>query len=78
MLKEGMLESSVSPWRNQFLVTSSKNDKKRMVIDYSDTIVGAFQRSINKILNEVLSDTFTFVDNVAICSKTQENFTGIL
>ena len=35
--------------------------------------VSAFQRSIDKIIEEEqLNDTFTFVDNVTICSTTQE------
>ena len=38
MLKEGIIEPSVSPWRAQVLVTSSENHKRRMVIDYSDAI----------------------------------------
>ena len=38
LLKEGIIEPSVSPWRAQVLVTSNENYKRRMVIDYSDTI----------------------------------------
>ena len=38
LLNEGIIEQSVSPWRAQVLVTSNENHKKRMVIDYSDTI----------------------------------------
>ena len=38
ILKEGIIESSVSPWRAEVLVTSNENHKKRIVVDYSDTI----------------------------------------
>ena len=38
LLKEGIIEPSVSPWRAQVSVTSNENHKRRMVIDYSDTI----------------------------------------
>ena len=38
LLKEGVIEPSNSPWRAQVLVTSNENHKKRMVIDYSQTI----------------------------------------
>ena len=38
MLKEGMIEPSQSPWRAQTLVVSSENHKKRLVVDYSQTI----------------------------------------
>ena len=37
MLKEGIIEPSVSLWQAQVLVTSDKN-KKRMVVDYSGMI----------------------------------------
>ena len=38
LLKEGIIEPSRSPWRAQVLVTSNENHKKRMVVDYSQTI----------------------------------------
>ena len=38
LLKEGIIETSKSPWRAQVVVTKSENHKKRMVIDYSRTI----------------------------------------
>ena len=38
LLKEDIIESSDSPWRAQVLITSSERHKKRMVIDYSQTI----------------------------------------
>ena len=143
MLKEGIIEPSVSPWRAEVLVTSNENHKKRLVIDYSETInifteldaypmpnanemvdkiskynyfstldlksayhqipikeedrkytafesdgqlnqftripfgitngVSGFQRSIDKIiLDENLSNTFAFVDNLTVCGGTQE------
>ena len=38
LLSEGIIESSNSPWRAQVVVTRNENHKKRMVIDYSQTI----------------------------------------
>ena len=38
LLKEGVIETSASPWRAQVLVTSGERHKKRMVIDYSQTV----------------------------------------
>ena len=38
LLKEGIIERSISPWRAQVVVTSGEKSKKRMVVDYSQTI----------------------------------------
>ena len=38
LLKENIIEESTSPWRAQVLVTRNENHKRRMVIDYSQTI----------------------------------------
>ena len=38
LLKENLIERSSSPWRAQPLVVTQENHKKRMVIDYSQTI----------------------------------------
>ena len=38
LLKEGIIEQSTSPWRAQIVITKNENHKKRMVIDYSQTI----------------------------------------
>ncbi|PIK34785.1 hypothetical protein BSL78_28388 [Apostichopus japonicus] len=38
LLKEGIIEPSNSPWRAQVVVTKNDNHKKRLVIDYSETI----------------------------------------
>ena len=38
LLDEKIIEPSCSPWRAQVLVTTSEHHKKRMVIDYSQTI----------------------------------------
>ena len=38
LLGEGVIEPSTSPWRAQVVVTRNENHKKRMVIDYSQTI----------------------------------------
>nr|XP_026485607.1 uncharacterized protein LOC113393110 [Vanessa tameamea] len=38
LLAEGIIEESSSPWRAQVLITKNENHKKRLVIDYSQTI----------------------------------------
>ena len=38
LLKEGIIEPSNSPWQDQVVVTRNENHKKRLVIDYSQTI----------------------------------------
>ena len=38
MLKEGIIEPASSPWRAQVVVTKGEHSKKRLVIDYSQTI----------------------------------------
>ena len=38
LLNEEIIEPSSSPWRAQVLVTTSPNHKRRMVVDYSQTI----------------------------------------
>ena len=38
LLKEGIMEPSLSPWRAQVLVTKDERHKRRMVVDYSQTI----------------------------------------
>ena len=38
LLKEDIIETSTSPWRAQVLVTTNSTHKKRMVVDYSQTI----------------------------------------
>ena len=38
MLSEGIIEPSNSPWRAQVVVTKNERHKKRLVIDYSQTI----------------------------------------
>ena len=38
LLKEGIIEPSLSPWRAQVVVTKDENHKKRLAIDYSQTI----------------------------------------
>lgn len=38
LLSEGVIEESNSPWRAQVLVTESERQRKRMVIDYSQTV----------------------------------------
>ena len=38
LLAEKIIEPSISPWRAQVIVTSNENHKKRICIDYSQTI----------------------------------------
>jgi len=38
LLADGIIEESRSPWRAQAFVVKNENHKKRMVIDYSQTI----------------------------------------
>ena len=38
LLREGIIEPSSSPWRAQVLVTTNERHKKRLVVDYSQTI----------------------------------------
>jgi hypothetical protein len=38
LYKEGIIEPSTSPWRSQVVVTRNERSKKRLVIDYSQTI----------------------------------------
>jgi RNase H-like domain found in reverse transcriptase/Integrase core domain/Reverse transcriptase (RNA-dependent DNA polymerase)/Aspartyl protease len=38
LLREGIIEPSNSPWRAQVVVTKDENHKKRLAIDYSDTV----------------------------------------
>ncbi|XP_077968990.1 uncharacterized protein LOC120332989 [Styela clava] len=59
LLREGIIERSESPWRAQVLVTKDQRHKKRLVIDYSQTInrytaLDAYPLPrINNIINEV-------------------------
>ncbi|KAJ8865578.1 hypothetical protein PR048_033098 [Dryococelus australis] len=38
LLKEGIVEKSVSPWHSQVMVVTSENHRCRMAVDYSQTI----------------------------------------
>ena len=38
LLNEGVIEPSISPWLAQVLLTKNDNHKRRMVVDYSNTI----------------------------------------
>ena len=63
LLKDGIIEPSVSPWRAQVLVTKDTRHKKRLVIDYSRTInrytpLDAYPLPrIDYIVNEVAKGT---------------------
>ena len=69
MLKEGIIEPSVSPWQAQVLVTSNENHKKRMVVDYSSMInrftkLDAYPMSnIAKIIEDIVKyNVFSTLD----------------
>ena len=59
LLKEGIIEPSNSPWRAQVVVTKDDNHKKRLAIDYSQTInrftqLDAFRLPrINDLVNDI-------------------------
>ena len=59
LLKEGIIEPSNSPWRAQVVVTKDENHKKRLVLDYSQTInrftiLDAFPLPrINDMINDI-------------------------
>ncbi|KAJ8895165.1 hypothetical protein PR048_000490 [Dryococelus australis] len=61
LLKEGIIEKSVSPWRAQVMVVTSENHRHRMAVDYSQTLIrytelDAFPLpSIDDIVNNVAS-----------------------
>ena len=38
LLKDGIIEASKSPWRAQLVIAKSENHKKRMCVDYSQTV----------------------------------------
>ena len=38
LLAEGIIEPSLSPWRGQVVVVKGENHRKRIVVDYSQTI----------------------------------------
>lgn len=49
MLSEGIIEPSTSPWRAQVVVTTNERHKKRLVIDYSQTINKFTQLNANPL-----------------------------
>ncbi|CAB3981036.1 Retrovirus-related Pol poly from transposon [Paramuricea clavata] len=59
LLEEGIIEPSQSPWRAQVVVTKDENHKKRLAIDYSQTInrftlLDAFPLpNISEMVNEI-------------------------
>ena len=69
MLKEGIIEPSNSPWRAQVVVTKEGNHKKRLVVDYSQTINKFTQLdayplpNINTLINEIAQhNVFSTID----------------
>lgn len=69
LLKDNIIEPSMSPWRAQALVVTTDNHRKRMVIDYSKTInrytlLDAYPLPrINDIVNKVANyGVFSTVD----------------
>ena len=69
LLNEDIIEPSNSPWRSQVLVTLGERHKRRMVIDYSQTINRFTQLDayplprIDDQINEIASNTvFSTID----------------
>lgn len=72
LLSEGIIEPSNSPWRAQVVVTKSSNHKKRLVIDYSETInkythLDAFPLPrIDDLVRDVAQ--YQFFSSIDLCS----------
>ena len=71
--KEGIIERSQSPWRAQTLIVSPENHKKRLVVDYSQTInlftlLDAYPLSqIADMVNEIASyQVFSTLDLTSV------------
>ena len=69
LLSQGIIEPSTSPWRAQCVITRNENHKKRLCVDYSETInrytyVDAYPLPlISDIINEIAQyDVHTTVD----------------
>lgn len=66
MLEDGIIEESRSPWRAQVLVTKNANHKKRLVIDYSQTVNRYTQLDAYPLPN--MEDMVTKVSKYAVFS----------
>ena len=72
MLREGIIEESNSPWRAQVVVTKSDHHKKRLVIDFSETINrfthldGHPLPRIEDLVKEVAS--YRYFSSIDLCS----------
>lgn len=53
LLQEGIIEPIQSPWRAQVVVTKDENYKKRLAIDYSQTINRLTLPRIRDAINEI-------------------------
>ena len=62
LLTDGLIEPSNSPWRAQPLIVTPENHKKRMVIDYSQTINKFTQADIYPLPR--MQDVVTVVGSV--------------
>ena len=69
LLSEDIIEPSNSPWRAQVVVTSDERHKKRMVVDYSQTVNRFTQKDafplprIDDQVNEIANNTvFSTID----------------
>lgn len=64
LLAEGVIEESTSPWRAQVLVVRNENHRRRMVVDYSQTInrytlLDAYPvPNIDKMISEISKFSF--------------------
>ena len=62
LLKENIIEPSKSPWRAQVQITTNENHKKRMVVDYSQTINRYTQLNTYLLphIDEMVSNIFKY------------------
>ena len=82
MLAEKIIEPRNSPWRAQVAITASENSKKRLCIDYSQTInrfthldaypLPRIDDQINFIAENDLKNTWAYLDNLSTADNTSE------
>ena len=82
MLAEKIIEPRNSPWGAQVVITASENSKKRLCIDYSQTInrfthlcaypLPRIDDQINFIAENDLKNTWAYLDNLSTADNTSE------
>ena len=66
LLSEGIIELSSSPWRAQVVATRNERHKKRLVIDFSQTINKFTYLDAYRLPN--LNETVNTIDQYCVCS----------